>query len=145
MLRIALPLVIAELGWMTMAIVDTVMVGHLPFSARAIAAVSLGGNLFYLVAMVGAGLLLGLDTVVAQAFGAGRMRKCHRALFTALWLALALAFPLMWAQRAIVAQLSAFGIEREILDLARPFVHSLSWSTLPLLLYFAIRRYLQAL
>jgi len=39
-LRLAFPLVLAELGWMVMAIVDTVMVGHLPNSATAMGAVS---------------------------------------------------------------------------------------------------------
>ena len=33
MLRIALPLVTAELGWMMMGLVDTVMVGRLPNAA----------------------------------------------------------------------------------------------------------------
>jgi hypothetical protein len=35
-LRLALPLVLAEIGWMTMGIVDTMMVGRLPDSAAAI-------------------------------------------------------------------------------------------------------------
>src|SRR5277367_4288395 len=78
--RLALPLVRAEVGWMFMAIVDTVMVGHLPNSATAIGAVSLGSNLFSVLALFGGGLLMGLDTVVAQAFGAGQREDCHRSL-----------------------------------------------------------------
>ena len=46
MLRLAIPLVLAELGWMTMAIVDTMMVGRQANSAVAIGAVSLGSILF---------------------------------------------------------------------------------------------------
>ena len=46
MLRLALPLVLAELGWMTMAIVDTMMVGRQANSAVAIGAVSLGQHTF---------------------------------------------------------------------------------------------------
>ena len=53
-LRLALPLVLAEVGWMSMAIVDTMMVGRLPNSAVAIAAVSLGG---ILVIVLGAALI----------------------------------------------------------------------------------------
>ncbi|MCU1316485.1 MAG: putative efflux protein family, partial [Candidatus Acidoferrum typicum] len=45
-LRLAVPLVLAELGWMSMAIVDTMMVGRLPDSATAMGAVSLGSNIF---------------------------------------------------------------------------------------------------
>ena len=44
MLHLALPLVLAEIGWMTMGIVDTVMVGHLPDSANAIGAVSISSS-----------------------------------------------------------------------------------------------------
>ena len=89
-LRLALPLVLAELGWMTMAIVDTVMVGHLPNSATAMGAVSLGSNIFIVLALFGAGLLMGLDTLVSQAFGAGQREDCHRSLVNSIYLSIAL-------------------------------------------------------
>ncbi len=79
--RLAGPLVLAEIGWMTMGVVDTMMVGRLRESAEAIGAVSLGGILFFTVAVGGMGLLLGLDTVVSQAFGAGKVEDCHRYLY----------------------------------------------------------------
>src|SRR5258708_39117775 len=44
-LRLAIPLVLAALGWMSMAIVDTMMVGRLPNSAPAIGAGSVGSNI----------------------------------------------------------------------------------------------------
>ena len=44
-LRLALPLVLAEIGWMTMGVVDTIMVGRLPNSAVAIGATGLGQSL----------------------------------------------------------------------------------------------------
>ena len=40
-LRLALPLIMAELGWMSMGLVDTLMVGRLPDSAIAIGATGL--------------------------------------------------------------------------------------------------------
>src|SRR5258707_999754 len=85
MCRLAGPLVLAELGWMTMGIVDTMMVGRMRNSAEAIGAVSLGGILFYTVAILGNGLLLGLDTLVSQAAGHFQRwpryrRGCHRDL-----------------------------------------------------------------
>ena len=70
-LQLALPLVLAELGWMSMGIVDTMMVGRLPASAVSIGAVSVSSILFYVCAFFGEGLLIGLDTLVSQAFGAG--------------------------------------------------------------------------
>src|SRR5579871_5482858 len=93
--RLALPLVLAEIGWMTMGIVDTVMVGHLPESARAIGAVSISSNLFNVVAFFGGGLLIGLDTLVSQAFGAGQREDCHRSLVNSIYLSIALTPPLL--------------------------------------------------
>ena len=45
MLRLAAPLALAELGWMAMGIVDTVMAG--PLGAAAVGAGSLGSMVFY--------------------------------------------------------------------------------------------------
>ena len=59
MLALATPIVLAELGWMTMGIVDTMMVGRQADSAVAIGAVSLGSILYYAVAIFGTGLMLG--------------------------------------------------------------------------------------
>src|SRR5258705_10330030 len=71
-LRLALPLVLAEIGWMTMGIVDTVMVGHLPNSANPIGAVRIRSSIFKVVTLFGGWLLNGLDTRGARAFGAGK-------------------------------------------------------------------------
>src|SRR5437764_1468167 len=90
MLGLALPLVVAEVGWMFMGIVDTMMVGRLPNSAESIGAVSIGGVIFYTVGIFGGGMLLGLDTVVSQAYGSGDLEDCHRSLINGVYIALML-------------------------------------------------------
>jgi multidrug resistance protein, MATE family len=145
MLRLALPLVLAELGWLFMGIVDTIMVGRLPYSAVAIGAVSLGGTLFYAIGFFGSHIMLGLDTMVSQAFGAGKLEECHRAFFNALYLAAVLAPSLMILIFAGLPLLNHAGIDSQVLAQTIPFLKALNWSTLPLVLYFVLRRYLQAM
>jgi MATE family multidrug resistance protein len=142
MLRLAIPVVIAELGWTAMATVDTIMVGRL--SAESIGAVALGSALFLGVTIFGMGLLLGLDTVISQAYGAGNLRDCHRSLVHGIYLALLLALPLTLVLYALMALLPRFGIEPRVLALTLPYMRPVIWSLLPLLLYAASRRYLQA-
>ncbi len=144
-LRLAIPLVLAELGWMSMAIVDTMMVGRLPNSAVAIAAVSLGGILVHVLAFFGGGLLIGLDTLVAQAFGAGRREDCHRSLVHGIYLSLALTPILMAPVWFFAPLLRSARIAPEVVSLAVPYSKALAWGTLPLLLYFAVRRCMQAM
>src|SRR5215467_13488921 len=94
-LRLALPLIFAELGWMAMGIVDTIMVGRLPNSAVAIGATGLGQSLYHSIAIFGAGLLLGLDTFVSQAHGRDDIRDARHSLVNGAFLALVLTPILM--------------------------------------------------
>ncbi len=144
-LRLAIPLVLAELGWMSMAIVDTMMVGRLPSSAVAISAVSLGGILVHVLAFFGGGLLIGLDTLVSQAFGAGRREDCHRSLLHGIYLSFALT-PFLMAPVWFFDPLLRFArISPDIISAAVPYSKAMAWGTLPLLLYFAVRRCMQGM
>jgi MATE family multidrug resistance protein len=145
MMRLAMPIVAAELGWMTMAIVDTMMVGRQEHSAEAIGAVSLGGVLYYAVALFGTGLMLGIDTLVSHSYGAGDLEDCHRSLVNGVYLSLGMApllMGLVWLWDPILRSLH---IQAGVLNQAIPYLHALNWSTLPLLLYFVFRRYLQGI
>src|SRR5580704_12709680 len=109
MVRLAMPLVLAELGWMLMGIVDTMMVGRV--SASAIGAVGLGTTVFYTVAITAGGILLGLDTLVSQAFGAGDRKDCRRSLIAGIWLALLMIVPVMLIIEAAMRMLPSFGVD----------------------------------
>jgi len=143
-LRLALPLIIAEVGWMSMGIVDTIMVGRLPDSAVAIGATGLGQSLYHSVAIFGGGLLLGLDTFVSHAYGREDLDDARHSLANGLFLAFALTPLLMLAVSFWPAMMTRFGISVELVGPMGPFLRALNWGTLPLLAYFALRRYLQA-
>src|SRR6202166_831150 len=143
-LRLALPLIFAEVGWMSMGIVDTIMVGRLPNSAVAIGATGLGQSLYHGVAIFTGGLLLGMDTFVAHAFGREDLDDARHSLVNGLILAFALMPVLMFAISCWPPLMLRFGISVELVEPMRPYLRALNWGTLPLLAYFALRRYLQA-
>ncbi len=143
-LRLALPLAFAELGWMFMGIVDTIMVGRLPNSAIAIGATGLGETLYNMLAIFAAGLLLGMDTFVSQAFGREDLKDARHTLMNGLFLALIITPALMLLVLGWPALMRQFGISLELVGPMTPFLRALNWGSLPLLIYFALRRYLQA-
>ena len=143
MFRLALPVVLAEMGWMTMGMVDTLMVG--PISPAAIGAVGLGSSVFMGICIFAMGLLLGLDTLVSQAFGAGAIDACHRWLVHGVTLALVLSLPITAGLFWIASGLDQWGIDPAVLVLVRPYLEIVAWSAPPLLLYAAFRRYLQGM
>ena len=143
-LRLALPLIFAEVGWMSMGVVDTIMVGRLPDSAVAIGATGLGQSLYHIFVIVGGGLLLGMDTFVAQAYGREDLHDARGTLINGLVLAIALTPMVMLAVSTWPALMRRFGVSPELVGPMRPFLFALNWGTLPLLIFFALRRYLQA-
>ena len=144
-LRLALPLILAEIGWMSMVIVDTMMVGRLPNSAEAIGAVSIASSIFIVFAFFGEGLLVGLDTLVSQSFGAGRREDCHTSLVNGIYLSFAIAPFLAIPVWIIPRYFERFGVTHSVAVLAAPYMRTLSAGLVPLLLYFAVRRTLQGM
>ena len=141
MVKLAVPVVLSELGWMVMGVVDTIMVGRL--GPSAIGAVALASAVYYTPAITGIGLMLGLDTLVSQAYGREDHEECHRWLAQGVYLAIIAAIPIMLGLAVAAQWLPRMGIAAEVARPASGYLLLLNWGTLPLLLYGASRRYLQ--
>src|SRR5205814_9855463 len=139
LLTLAGPVILAEIGWMSMGIVDTIMVG--PLGPAAIGAAGLSASLLFAIAVFGMGLMLGLDTLVSQSYGARRLDECVSWLHHGVVLSVALTLPLMLLGWTAIATMSAWGLNDEIRHLAEPYMRVLLLGVLPLLLYASARRY----
>jgi MATE family multidrug resistance protein len=144
MLHIAAPLALAELGWMSMGLVDTIMVGHLPNAAVPLSAAALAQVLYNTLAFGIGGVLLGLDTTISQAHGANDYPAANRWLWQGIILCTAISICLMAGYALMPIGLRHLPADRAIFENAIPTLEALSLGTLPLLLTFTLRRYLQA-
>ena len=142
MLRLALPLVFAELGWMAMGVADTVIAGHA--GREMLGAVALGHGLYYTFAVFGIGLILGLDTLISQAFGRGDLADCRRSLAGGLVTSMLAAPPLIGLVWAMGPVMDWFGIDAVLKTNAQGYLRAVSWGTFPLMIYASFRRFLQA-
>ena len=140
-LRLAVPVVLAELGWMSMGVVDTIMVG--PLGPAAIGAAGIGTALHMALVVFGMGTLLGLDTLVSQSFGARHVPECWRWLFHGVVLALLMTIPLMLLCGLVYIAIPALGFHPEVRPMLQGYYGVVLWSTPFLLLYAACRRFLQ--
>ncbi|HEV3057685.1 MAG TPA: MATE family efflux transporter [Vicinamibacterales bacterium] len=143
LLRLAGPVVLAEIGWMSMGIVDTIMVG--PLGPAAIGAAGMSNSLFFSVAVFGMGVMLGLDALVAKSFGAGRLDECVQWLEHGLVVALVVAPAIMLVFYGALTTSAHWGLHPTVRALAQPYMAILGLGALPLLLYATFRRYLQGI
>jgi multidrug resistance protein, MATE family len=141
LLALAIPVILSELGWITMGIVDTIMVGRL--GPEAIGAVGISSAAYYAPALFGIGILLGLDTVVSQAWGRRDFHVCHQWLAQGVYLVLAYTPFAMAGIWCVPLLFSRFGINPAVSGDAAVYLRILNLGTLPLLVYAAFRRYLQ--
>ena len=143
MLKLAGPVILAEIGWMSMGIVDTIMVG--PLGPAAIGASGMSNSLFFAVAVFGMGVMLGLDALVAKSYGAGRLDDCLRWLQHGVLVALIVAPTIMLIFYGALTTTAHWGLHPAVRAQAQPYMAILGLGALPLLLYATFRRYLQGI
>jgi len=139
-MKLAGPIILAEVGWMSMGIVDTIMVG--PLGPAAIAATGMGSAVFTAIAIFGMGLMLGLDAYVSQAHGAGDERECLLWFHQGVWLACLVAPIAMTLTWILYGTLDQWGLHPETRRLVGPYIRVIALSAVPLIVYAAFRRYL---
>src|SRR5271154_853021 len=143
LLRLAIPVVLSELAWVLVSVVDTVMVGRL--SPEAIGAAGLSSTLYYVPALAGVGLLLGLDPLVSQAHGRGDDEDCRRWLMQGMYIALAYSLPVMVFVNWLPALLPRWGTNPAVIGQTTAYLRLLNFGTPFLLAYACFRRYLQGM
>ncbi|MEM7352859.1 MAG: MATE family efflux transporter, partial [Acidobacteriota bacterium] len=120
--RIVVPVLIGQLSFTMMGLIDTVMVGRL--GVTALAAVGLGNFITWWWLAFVVGMISGVNTLVAQAIGAARPKAAGVALFQGLYIGLALAaamaafWPLVpWIIDRVGATREAAGIATDYMQL----------------------------
>ena len=140
--RLALPLALAQTGQAMMGMVDTAVVGRLSVTAQGGA--GLGNSLTFTVIFLGMGVMMGLDPLIAQAFGSGDKTRARSLYWTGVWLAGLTSVVLMVLTACLPLILEPFGVDAEVAKGANAFI----WFRLPgvpaALLFIGARAYLQA-
>jgi MATE family multidrug resistance protein len=142
LVRLAIPIGLAQAGQALMNVVDTAVVGRA--GAAPLAAAGLGNNLYFFFAVVGLGVMLGLDPLISQALGAGDPARAHRLVWQGAWLAAAVSAVLALPVALAPHLMGLFGIDPAVRAGTRAFMLA-RLGGLPAFLVFAVcRAYLQA-
>ena len=141
--RLAVPVVVVQVGMMAMGVVDTIMVGHV--SPRDLAAVALGNLYFFTISIFGVGVLLALDPLISQAVGAGDRGGIARGVQRGGLLALALALLAALFFLPVRPVLVVLRQPDDVVPVAAGYAIAALPGVLPFYLYIVLRQTLQAL
>jgi MATE family multidrug resistance protein len=139
------PLVLTNVAQTALTAIGVLMMGRL--GTRALAAGTLGANLFFAVLMFGVGLMSAAAPMIANELGRNRhaVKEVRRTVRQGLWSAVMISLPmwvLLWQGEPI---LLALGQEPDLAHQAGGYLRALQWSTLPFFAYLVLRSYLAAL
>lgn len=145
MLLLAWPMILTNLGQTAMTATDVLMMGRL--GSRALAAGSLGSNLYFAPLIFGLGLMLAVSPMIATELGRSRhsVRDVRRTVRQGFWIAIMVALPiwaLLWNAEAILV---AMGQEPALAAHAATYVRTLQWAVLPFYGYIVLRSFISAL
>jgi MATE family multidrug resistance protein len=143
LIRLAVPIVAVWVGIMLMGVVDSIMAGH--YSAQALAAIAIGNFYYFSVFVFAAGILFSLDPLVSQAVGANDPEEIATALERGLLLSVLLSVATIPLLLAAAPVLRALRQPAELVPGASLYVLIVATSTLPLLVFTAVRQTLQAM
>jgi len=142
---LAWPIVLTNLAQNAMQTTDVLMMGWL--GPDALAAGTLGFNIYFTPMIFGMGLLLAVAPMVAFEIGrrAHSVRDVRRTVRQGFWIALMVAIPLwvlMWNGEAILV---AMGQDPELSADAGGYLRAMQWALLPFYFFVVLRSFVSAL
>jgi len=141
-LRLAVPMMLTQLGQIAMITSDLALIGRL--GEEAVAAAALAHTVYFVSFTFGLGLMAAVSPLAAQAFGAGDVRRIRLSLRVGLWVALLISLPMMASPLYGEHILIALGQAPHSAALAQRYLNGLAWGIAPALGFIAIRSMMSA-
>ncbi len=113
LVRLSLPISLAQLGLVGMGLVDTAIVGHV--SVNDLAAVAIARSIGFGVSALGMGIGFALDPLASQAVGAGKPERAFQALRAGLLAAALVTVPIIGLSFLATVGLTPLGVDPVIL------------------------------
>jgi MATE family multidrug resistance protein len=135
--RLALPLILAQLAAVGTNMVDAILAGH--HSAHVLGAVAVGTSIWSLAILSGIGVMMAVPPSVSQLDGAGRRHEVGAVFRQAMWLALAMGGVLWFGVRHASPLITLVGVAPGLRAEVGEFLFAISWGAPALTCYFALR------
>ncbi len=125
LLRLAWPMVLAQLLQAGLGFIDTVMVGRV--GAVDLAVVGVGSSLWILVYLGALGMLLSISPIAAHHVGAGAHARLRQLYQQGLWYAVAVALLAFVVVRHIAAVAHWMAVDPRVLPRLDEYMDAISW------------------
>ncbi len=138
-LYLSLPIIVGQIGQLTMSVADNIMVGRV--GTEALAAASIGNALFMLIMVVGMGISMAVTPLTAIALGAGRDEDCGVVLRQGLVVNMIFGVILCGVTILAAQSIGYLNQPKAIVAPAILYMQVLGLSMIPLMLFQSFRQF----
>ncbi len=139
----ALPVVISQIGQVSVSLIDNMMVGHVGTSE--LAAASFANSVFMIGMFFGMGITFGITPLIGSAFGNGKINEVVVWLKNGIFTHLSAAFGLCLIMAGVYFLLPLMGQTASVTELARPYYLLLCISYIPFMLFFSVKQFFEGI
>ncbi|HEY1025471.1 MAG TPA: MATE family efflux transporter [Sphingobacteriaceae bacterium] len=144
-LKLAVPVVISQLGHTLVHTADSIIVGHFAGTIQ-LAAVSLVNSIFTVVMVVGIGISYGLTPLIAQENGRKNYDECGKLLSNSLLINIVTGlFLFAFVYGGSLLVIDHLDQSPEVVYYARPYLALLTLSIVPLMLFNTFKQFTEGL
>lgn len=140
-LKLAVPVIVGNLGYNVIGLADTVMIGRL--GSVQLAAATLANSTFFFILVIGFGVTMAISALTSQARGAANQKELngmlHQGTLVSLWMGL-ISFALILGAAEMLPYL---GQEPEVVALAQSYLRIIGISAVPMLLFLAFKHFIE--
>jgi MATE family, multidrug efflux pump len=142
-IELAYPVIIGQLGFIMMGVVDSLMVGRL--GSTQLAAAALGNSLTFLIFIIGIGTSMAVTPLVAIAVGAKKFDDCGVYFRQSLLVNSLLAIIMMTVTFFAADLIVLFGQPEEVTRFTISYTKILGFGAIPMMLFQTYKQFIEGL
>ncbi len=141
--RLSLPIVIAQLSIIATGFIDTMMAGN--YSNNALAGAAVGSSLCFPFIIALNGVMMAVTPITAHLTGAGRKGESGKVVRQALWLGLFVSALLFIGSRCIDPLLAIMQTTEEVIPIVKGYLTGISYGFPAIACYFVLKSYAEGI
>lgn len=142
-LNLAVPVIVAQIGQVTVNLADNAMVGHV--GTTELAASSFAFNVFLIGMLFGLGITYGLTPLVGHSLGEKNNLNIAEWLKNGLFVHVSSSVIICMIMSSAVFFMHKMGQPDDVVKLAKPYYILLVFSLFPLMIFFSLRQFFEGI
>jgi len=143
LIKLGIPVILAQLGQVTVGVIDNMMIGHV--GTQELAAASFANTIFWLVIVFGTGFSYAITPLVGKARGNFEMNQVGAWFKSSMWAVLSMGVFLSILIFVISLFMDKMGQAEDVIIPGREYLWIISFSIIPMMIFMGYKQFCEGL